>query len=185
MESKVMRGRRFRRAPYTKVAWRSVSTTIRSSDDRSASRACGPMRTARFGASVAGGMKLSIQTVTMMSARHPWRTIAVWVGLVVVGVVSIGALLGGALTTEGKPTNNPQSQRAKHALSAAFRPTGSAAVTDIVVVRSPRYTVDAPEFKALVGALAADVRRAGVASLHTYLDRADPSLVTRDRHATM
>jgi uncharacterized membrane protein YdfJ with MMPL/SSD domain len=130
-------------------------------------------------------MRLSTETVAMMSARHPWRAIAVWVGLVVVGVVSIGALLGGALTTEGKPTNNPQSQRAKDALSAAFPPTGSAGVTDIVVVRSRRYTVDAPEFKALVGALAADVRRAGVASLHTYLDRADPSLVTRDRHATM
>jgi uncharacterized membrane protein YdfJ with MMPL/SSD domain len=143
------------------------------------------MRTAPFGASVAGGMKLSTQTVAMVSARHPWRTIAAWVGLVVVGVVAIGALLGGALTTEGKPTNNPQSQRAKDALSAAFPPTGSAVVTDIVVVRSQRYTVDAPKFKALVGALASDVRRAGVASVRTYLHRRDPSLVTRDRHATM
>jgi putative drug exporter of the RND superfamily len=130
-------------------------------------------------------MKLSTQTVTRMSARHPWRTVAAWVGLVVVGVVAIGALLGGALTTEGKPTNNPQSQRAKDALSAAFPPTGSAAVTDIVVVRSRRYTVDAPEFKALVGTLASEVRRAGVAGVRTYLDRRDPSLVTRDRHATM
>jgi uncharacterized membrane protein YdfJ with MMPL/SSD domain len=129
-------------------------------------------------------MKLSTQTVTRMSARHPWRTVVAWVGLVVVGVVAIGALLGGALTTEGKPTNNPQSQRAKDVLSAAFSPTGSAAVSDIVVVRSRRYTVDAPEFKALVGTLASDVRRAGVASVRTYLDR-DPSLVTRDRHATM
>jgi RND superfamily putative drug exporter len=128
--------------------------------------------------------RLSTQTV-MMSARHPWRTIAAWVGLVVVGVVAIGALLGGALTTEGKPTNNPQSQRAKDALSAAFPPTGSAAVTDIVIVRSPRYTVDAPQFKALVGRLASDVRLAGVAGVRTYLDRRDPSLVTRDRHATM
>jgi uncharacterized membrane protein YdfJ with MMPL/SSD domain len=129
-------------------------------------------------------VRLSTQTA-MMSARHPWRTIAVWVGLVVVGVVAIGALLGGALTTEGKPTNNPQSQRAKDALSAAFPPSGSAAVTDIVIVRSSRYTVDAPQFKALVGRLASDVRRAGVASVRTYLDRRDPSLVTRDRHATM
>jgi uncharacterized membrane protein YdfJ with MMPL/SSD domain len=143
------------------------------------------MRTAHSGATVAKGMKLSTQTVAMTSARHPWRTIAVWVGLVVVGVVAIGALLGGALTTEGKPTNTPQSQRAKHALSAAFPPTGSAAVTDIVVVRSRRYTVDAPEFKAVVGALAAGVRQAGVAGVRTYLDRRDPSLVTSDRHATM
>jgi putative drug exporter of the RND superfamily len=130
-------------------------------------------------------MKPSTQAVVMMSARHPWRTIAAWIVLVVVGVVAIGALLGGALTTEGNPTNNPQSQRAKEALSVAFPPTGSAAVTDIVVVRSSRYTVDAPQFEALVGRLASDVRRAGVAGVRTYLDRRDPSLVTRDRHATM
>jgi uncharacterized membrane protein YdfJ with MMPL/SSD domain len=129
-------------------------------------------------------VRLSTQTLAMMSARHPWRTIAVWVGLVVLGVVAIGALLGGALTTEGNPTNNPQSQRAKDTLVAAFPPT-SAALTDIVVVRSQRHTVDAPKFRALVGTLAADVRRTGVASVRSYLDRRDPSLVAADRHAAM
>jgi uncharacterized membrane protein YdfJ with MMPL/SSD domain len=130
-------------------------------------------------------VKLSTQTLAMMSARHPWRTIAAWVGLVVAGVVAIGALLGGALTTEGKPTNNPQSQRAKDVLSAAFPPTGRAAVTDIVVVRSQRYTVDVPQFRALVSGVAADVRRAGVTGVRTYLDARDPSLVAGDRHAAM
>jgi uncharacterized membrane protein YdfJ with MMPL/SSD domain len=143
------------------------------------------MRTGPSRASVAGGMKLSAQTLAMMSARHPWRTIAAWIALVVAGVVAIGVLLGGALTTEGKPTNNPQSQRAKDALSAAFPPTGSAAMTDVVVVHSRRYTVDAPQFKALVGRLASDIRQTGVASVRTYLDHRDPRLVTRDRHATM
>jgi uncharacterized membrane protein YdfJ with MMPL/SSD domain len=137
-----------------------------------------------LGASVARGMKPSTQTVAMMSARHPWGTIAVWVGLVVVGVVAIGALLGGALTTEGNPTNNPQSQRAKDTLAAAFPPT-SATVTDIVIIRSQRYTVDAPKFRALVGSLAADVRRTGVASVRSYLDHRDPTLVAADRHAAM
>ena len=60
-----------------------------------------------------------------------------------------------------------------------------AAVTDIVVVRSPQYTVDAPQFRALVRGIAADVRLAGVASVRTYLDAPDQSLVTRDRHATI
>jgi len=65
-------------------------------------------------------------------------------------------------------------------------PIVGAAVTDIVVVRSPQYTVDAPQFQALVRGLASDVRQAGgVDSLRTYLDVRDPSLVTRDRHATM
>jgi putative drug exporter of the RND superfamily len=131
-------------------------------------------------------VKLSTQTLAMMSARHPWRTIAAWAGLVVVGVVAIGALLGGALTTEGNPTNNPQSQRAEDALDRAFPPTVSSAVTDIVVVRSLRYTVDASRFRALVRALDSQVRQTdGVESVRSYLDARDRSLVSKDRHATM
>ena len=126
-----------------------------------------------------------MQTLAVMSARHPWRMIAAWLAATAVAVLAIGSLLGGALTTEGSPTNNPQSQRAEDALDQAFPPTVSSAVTDIVVVRSPRYTVDAPQFQALVRGLAAEVRRAGVDSVRTYLDARDPSLVTNDRHATM
>ncbi|MDX6425241.1 MAG: putative drug exporter of the superfamily, partial [Gaiellaceae bacterium] len=116
-------------------------------------------------------MKLSTQGLAMASARHPWRTIGAWAAVLGVAVVAIVALLGGALTTKGNPTNNPQSQRAKAALSRAFPPTVSGAVTDIVVVRSQRYTVDAPQFRALVRALGSDVRRAGgVDSVRTFLD---------------
>jgi uncharacterized membrane protein YdfJ with MMPL/SSD domain len=127
-----------------------------------------------------------IQKLVTTSARHPWRTICAWVAAVVVAVVAIGALLGGSLTTEGNPTNNPQSERAKDALDEAFPPTVGAAVTDIVVVRSARYTVEAPQFGALVRGVVADVRRAsGVESVRSYLGTRDPSLVSKDRHATM
>ena len=128
-------------------------------------------------------MRLSRLVAT--SARHPWRVIAAWAAALVVAVVAIGALLGGALTTEGNPTNNPQSQRAKHVLARDFPPTEGAAITDIVVVRSTRYAVDAPRFRALVRGLASDIRRAGVESVRTYLDACDASLITTDRHATM
>ena len=134
----------------------------------------------------ASGDKGRIRAVALACARHPWRTIAAWVAAVVVGVVAIGALLGGALTTEGNPTNNPQSQQAEDALSRAFPPTASAAVTDVVVVRSRQYTVDAPSFRALVRGLAAEAGQAeGVDGIRTYLDARDPSLVTGDRHATI
>jgi uncharacterized membrane protein YdfJ with MMPL/SSD domain len=129
---------------------------------------------------------MKVSALATRSARHPWRTIGAWLAAVVVAVVAIGALLGGALTTEGNPTKNPQSERADDALSAAFPPTVGAAVTDIVVVRSPRYTVDAPQFQALARGLASRVRRAGgVESVRSYLDARDPSLVSKDRHATM
>jgi putative drug exporter of the RND superfamily len=128
---------------------------------------------------------VKLSTLTTMCARHPWRTIGAWVVLVLVAVVAISALLGGALTTEGKPTNNPQSERAADAVSAAFPPT-VATVTDIVVVRSPGYTVDAPRFQALVRELGSQVRRAdGVKRVRSYLTAHDPSLISKDRHATM
>jgi len=127
-----------------------------------------------------------LQRLALACARHPWRSIGGWVAAVLAAVVVIGALLGGALTTEGKPTNNPQSQRAKDVGEAAFPAASSAAITDIVVVRSPRFTVAAPRFRAFVRDLAAEVRAAkDVRSVRSYLGEGGSSLVSKDRHATM
>jgi putative drug exporter of the RND superfamily len=127
-----------------------------------------------------------MRTLVTASARHPWRTVGAWVAAMLVAVVAIGALLGGALTTEGKPTNNPQSERAKDVREAAFPAASSVAITDIVVVRSGRYAVDAPSFSAFVRTLAGEVHNAkGVKSVRTYLSAHHPSLVSKDRHATM
>ena len=128
-----------------------------------------------------------LERLALASARHPRRTIGAWIAAMVIAVVAIGALLGGALTTEGNPTNNPQSERAKDVREAAF-PTASsaAAITDIVVVRSPRYTVDAPQFRSFVRTLAGEVRGAkDVASVRSYLGARDPTLVSKDRHTTL
>src|SRR5262249_3952185 len=127
-----------------------------------------------------------MQKLVMASARHPWRTIGAWVAAMVVAFVAIGALLGGALTTEGKPTNNPQSQRAKDIRESAFPAASSAGMTDVVIVRSPRYAVDTPRFRTFVGTLAGQVRAAkGVKGVQTYLTARNSNLVSSDRHATM
>jgi uncharacterized membrane protein YdfJ with MMPL/SSD domain len=131
-------------------------------------------------------VKLSIEKLAMRSARHPWRTIGAWAVAVVVGAVAIGSLLGGALTTEGNPTNNPQSERAKDVVDESFPSTASAGVTDIVIVHSSRYTVDEPQFRALVRRLASEARRTeDLGGVRTYFDTRDSSLVSKDRHATM
>ena len=128
----------------------------------------------------------TLQRLALACARHPWRAIGAWLTAMVVAVVAIGALLGGALTTEGNPTNNPQSQRAKDVREAAFPAASTASMTDVVVVRSPRYTVDAPQFRAFVNTLAGQVRDAkNVESVRAYPQANDPSLVSKDRHATM
>ena len=44
-------------------------------------------------------------------SRHPWRAIGGWIVAVVLAVAALALLLGD-LTTEGHPTNNPESQRA-------------------------------------------------------------------------
>jgi RND superfamily putative drug exporter len=129
---------------------------------------------------------MGLQGIALACARHPWRTIVAWIALVVLAVLAIGALLGGALTTEGNPTNDPQSQRAEDALAAAFPPTVGAAVTDVIVIRSDRYRAHTPRFDAVVRTLAGDVRSAGgVDAVRSYLDTRDPALVSGDRRATM
>jgi uncharacterized membrane protein YdfJ with MMPL/SSD domain len=127
-----------------------------------------------------------LERIALACARRPRRTIGAWIAATVLAFVAIGTLLGGALTTEGNPTNNPQSQRAKDVREAAFPAASGAAITDIIVVRSTGSTVDAPQFRSFVRDLAAEVRRAkGVEGVRTYLEANDPSLVSKDRHATM
>ncbi len=135
---------------------------------------------ARVGAST----RLGTKALALASARHPWRTIAIWAAAAVVAVIAIGALLGGSLTSQGDPTNNPQSLRALDVQKRAFPASSPALATDLIVVRSQRFTVAAPQFRALVEQLAAEVRGdEGVASVRSY--RRDASLVSRDRHATL
>ena len=128
-----------------------------------------------------------LQRIALACATRPWRTIGAWLAAIVLAVVAIGALLGGALTTEGNPTNNPQSQRAKDVREAAFPAASGSAITDIIVVRSRRYTVDAPQYRAFVRTLAGEVRGAnGVESVRSYVGSSDDlSLVSKDRRATM
>jgi uncharacterized membrane protein YdfJ with MMPL/SSD domain len=130
--------------------------------------------------------KLSTRALALASARHPWRTIAGWTVVAVLAAVAIGALLPGALISGGNPTNNPQSLKARDLIQRDFAASARAAATDVIVVSSQRYSVDEPQFRAVVRRLAAEARGAeGVTSVQTYLGQGGARLVSRDRHATM
>jgi putative drug exporter of the RND superfamily len=117
-------------------------------------------------------------------STHPWRTIGAWVVAVVAAVAALALLLGD-LTTEGHPTNNPESQRAAAAIRGAFPSRAANAVTDIVVVRSDRFAVDSPRFRAFVARLAVQGRNTGaVRSAQSFYTTRNPALVSEDRHAT-
>jgi uncharacterized membrane protein YdfJ with MMPL/SSD domain len=123
-----------------------------------------------------------IERLARVSAAHPWRVIGAWIAAVVLAAAA-SAFLMGELTTEGHPTNNPESERAETALARAFPRKPNEFVTDIVVIRSERYPVGAPEFRAFVRQAVAQGRQSGaVAGFRDYYSTNDQSLVSLDRH---
>ncbi len=130
-------------------------------------------------------MKLSTQTITTASARHPWRTIGAWSVAFALAIAAIGVLLGDSLTTEGAPTNNPESERAIDAIARAFPPDPETLTTDVVIVRSEQFTVDAPEFEAFVGSLLEDSDESALREGRSYLTEPSDAAVSADRHATL
>jgi RND superfamily putative drug exporter len=108
----------------------------------------------------------------------------VWLGVVLVSFVVIALLLGSALTSEGDVTSNPDSKQAEALIEESFPP--APAPSEIVVVRSDRYTVDQAAFKSKVQTLSQRAEGLGeVAEAQTYYASGDRSLVSKDRHATM
>ena len=125
-----------------------------------------------------------IERLARACSAHPWRTIGAWLVAVVAAVAALALLLGD-LTTDGHPTNNPESQRAASAVARAFPSQPGNAVTDIVIVRSDRYTVGSPPFQAFVQRLAAQGRETGaVAGAQSFYTTLNPALVSKDRHST-
>ncbi len=119
-------------------------------------------------------MKPSTEGVARACARHPWRAIGAWVGLIVLAIAAVAVLLPGGLTTEGKPTNNPESWQALDAYQAAFPTDPRTSVSDIAVIRSEQHTVDDPQFTTFATALFAQAQMTGaVIAAHTWYTTRD------------
>ncbi len=125
-------------------------------------------------------------------AAHPRRTFLGWGLAVVAAILLVGTSLHG-LTSSGTVSGSPESERADELISRAFRPTTQEQqqqqllerFADVVVVSSPRYTVDSPQFKTFVLKLlneGAATNKVIAASSYLYGDGAP---VSADRHATL
>ncbi|HYM63564.1 MAG TPA: MMPL family transporter [Gaiellaceae bacterium] len=126
---------------------------------------------------------LSTEGLARAASRHPWRTIAAWLLVLVVSFGLIAVFLGDALTSESDVTNNPESKQASDLIfeRLAHEPEPS----EIVVLRSDRYTVDDPEFEATAQSLLDRGRETGVVTdAQSFFTSGDDSLVSEDRHAT-
>ena len=130
-------------------------------------------------------MGFSTTSVARACSRRPGRTFAAW-GLVLLGSFAALAFALTGFTTQSSPTNNPQSERAHDRLAAAFPTDPQHTVTDLVVVRSDRLTVDDQDFRTFVENLTQTGLRSGaLLSAQTYYDTKDASTVSADRHATL
>ncbi|MDP8907795.1 MAG: efflux RND transporter permease subunit, partial [Chloroflexota bacterium] len=124
------------------------------------------------------------------SARRPWRTLAIWLILIVAaGVVS--GVFGGALSDEVEFTNKPESVKADELIEARLR--GEDPLIETVVIQSSGSSVDDPAFRSVVERTTAELRAMpnAVASVVNYYElqaAGDPmaaSLVSDDRRTTI
>jgi RND superfamily putative drug exporter len=119
--------------------------------------------------------------IALASARHPWRTIAAWGVVSVLALVAVGALLGDSLTTEGRPTNDPQSERAADARAQAL--PGATRATEAIVVRSTVHTADSREFQRFVASLADELRI--LEGLEVPMDSESAAAISSDGRALL
>ena len=121
------------------------------------------------------------------SATHPWRTIGIWLAIIVVAVLGVGPLLSSGLTSEMKQHGKqPDSAIALELI--ADRMTGEKKMTDFVIVQSDSRTVDDPVFRTYVDNLATSIQGLGpdvVEAASTYYQTSDPTMVSRDMRSTL
>ncbi|MGD0273819.1 MAG: MMPL family transporter [Gaiellaceae bacterium] len=127
------------------------------------------------------------EKVARTCARRPKLTLALWGLVVLVSMVLVATSLRG-LSSDGNVTGHPESVRAATLIDKAFPSTPAELrrrTSDVIIVHSSRYTVDTPQFRALVGRLVEQSRATGeVSNGASYLSGAR-SLVSRDRHAAL
>jgi len=121
------------------------------------------------------------------SATHPWRTMGIWVTIIVAAVLSMSSLLSSGLTSEMKQHGaQPDSAVADQLIQD--RMTGERRMTDFVIVQSATRTVDDPAYKTYVASLVDKIQGLGpdvVEAASTYYQTGDPTMVSRDKRSTL
>ena len=130
--------------------------------------------------------RLSTEHLANASARHPKRTVLIWLAALVIAFVTVGTLFDGTMTTEFFFFNNPESKKADSLLEDRLR--GPADVNEAVIVRSFDLTVDESAYQGFVSNLQNEIAGLGsdfVASEVSYYQTGDESMVSNDRRTTI
>ena len=131
-------------------------------------------------------MRFSTEALARACARHPWRTVGVWLAAVVVSLGLVATLLGDVLTSEGEVTSATDSKRAEELRFERLEPTAAdqeREVTEVVVVSLDEGTVDDPAVQERIEALAQEIRGLGARTATTPYDEGGDELVAEDGRA--
>ena len=131
-------------------------------------------------------LDLSPESLARGSAKRPWTTIGIWVGVLILAMATIVVFIGDALTTDIGPIRSVESDEAYDLIGRRFFVPGREA-TEVVLVRSTDRTLEDPEYRTFVEGLYSDIKALGpeivLGGTHYYLS-GDESLVSLDRHTT-
>jgi len=119
-------------------------------------------------------MAFGTQSLARASAIHPWRTLGLWVVLLVTAGFLSSQLLGSALTTSISFTDNPESTQAAQLIEEI---RGEDANTEFVIVTHETLTAADPAFVAYVDALQQEIGSLGsdvVYGVGSYLTQDGP-----------
>ena len=89
-------------------------------------------------------MSLSTSSISLTSAKNPWKTIVVWIVVLVGAMMLAATTLGDVLTTEFAFTNTPEAQRGVDLIEELRGEELS--TNEIVIVQSDTLTTDDAEF---------------------------------------
>ena len=117
-------------------------------------------------------MALGTEALARASATRPWRTMAIWLVVLVTSGLATAALLGEALTTSIEFTDDPGSAVVMDLIEEV---RGEPGVTEFVVVSSESSTVEDPVFVGYVDKIQTTLGASAAAkSVGSYLTETGP-----------
>ncbi|MGH2534929.1 MAG: MMPL family transporter [Thermomicrobiales bacterium] len=131
----------------------------------------------------------STRGLAQASARRPWRTLGIWLLLIVIAA-GLQGTMGSALNNEANFTNDPDSQHGSDLIDERM---GSDPLSETIVVTAADKTVDDPAFQQVVEQTTADLMgmtEVVASASNFYLTRQqDPDaanrFVSEDRHSSI
>ncbi len=117
-------------------------------------------------------MALGTEALARASATRPWRTVVVWLTVLVTAGLATAALLGEALTTSIEFTDDPDSAVVMDLIEEV---RGEPGVTEFIVVTSETTTINDPVFMAYVNEIQTTLADSAAAeSVGSYLTETGP-----------